>query len=70
MKKATPKLTTIYSLDEMPSQFDSEDDEREWWATHELSDELWESLEDVTGELDEMMARNAAKRATRAGRAI
>jgi hypothetical protein len=41
----------IHREDEIPDHFDSEDAEREWWATHELSDELWDSLEDKTGEL-------------------
>jgi hypothetical protein len=33
----------INSLDEIP-HFDSEDDERDFWDTHEFSDELWDSL--------------------------
>ena len=54
MKKSEKKLITIQSLDEIPERFDSEDDEREWWATHDLSAELYESLDDVTHELDEI----------------
>jgi hypothetical protein len=49
-KKAKYELTVVNSLDEIPD-FASEDEEREWWATHEFSDELWESLEDKSGEL-------------------
>jgi len=44
--KRTTKLsrvkprTVIHSRDEIPTQFTSEDAEREWWATHELADDL------------------------------
>ena len=31
----------VRSLSEIP-RFASEDEEREWWATHDLADELWE----------------------------
>jgi hypothetical protein len=48
------KLTIIRSLDEIPERFESEDAEREWWATHDLSEELYNSLEDITHELDEI----------------
>ena len=54
MKKPEQELIVINSLDEIPERFDSEDDEREWWATHDLSAELYGSLEDVTDELDEI----------------
>jgi hypothetical protein len=37
----------IRSLDETPAEFESEDAEREYWWTHEFSDELWESLPKV-----------------------
>ena len=33
--------TLVRSLSEIP-HFAFEDDEREWWATHDLADELWE----------------------------
>ena len=46
-------LKVIHSLDEIPN-FESEDEEREWWAEHEMSDELWDSLPDLTWELDEI----------------
>jgi hypothetical protein len=53
-KKKTTKYERIVinSLDEIPGSFESEDAEREYWATHEYSDEVWQSLEDVTDELD------------------
>lgn len=37
-------MKTIRSLDEIPS-FASEDEEREWWATHDLSEELYDKLQ-------------------------
>ena len=52
MKKKTKyERIVIHSEDEIPDHFESEDAEREWWAAHELSDELWDVLEDKTGEL-------------------
>jgi hypothetical protein len=40
-------------LDEIP-EFANEDEEREFWWTHEFSDELWDSLPDASEELDEI----------------
>jgi hypothetical protein len=53
--KPEPKYerTPIYSLDEIPD-FANEDEERDFWAEHEFSDELWDSLPDMTAELDEI----------------
>lgn len=42
-KKQKPKRTIIHSLDQVP-QFTSEDEEREWWAAHELAPELGEDV--------------------------
>ena len=53
-KKIKYELTVINSLDEIP-QFENEDEERAWWATHEFSDELWDSLPDASDELDEIL---------------
>jgi DnaJ-domain-containing protein 1 len=41
MKLSRPQ--TLRSLDEIPP-FASEDEEREWWATHDLSEELYDQL--------------------------
>jgi len=38
----------IRSLDEIPSTFASEDDERDWWDIHEFSEELYEKLRDYS----------------------
>jgi hypothetical protein len=47
-----PKRTlSIYSLDEIPD-FQSEDEERDWWVEHEFRDELRDSLLDATEELN------------------
>ena len=50
-KKPMYERTVIHSEDEIPDHFESEDAERDWWATHELSEELWDALEDMSGEL-------------------
>jgi hypothetical protein len=47
----------VKSHDEIPD-FASEDEEREWWATHDLADELWE---DVTAEQKTLIQRLRAK---------
>jgi len=40
-KKYRPdQRITVHSRAEIPSSFASEEEEREWWATHELADEL------------------------------
>jgi len=54
MKRKQPQraFKIIHSLDEIPTHFASEDDERDFWAEHELSDELWDSLPDANEELD------------------
>lgn len=44
-----PKTTTVRSMDEIPA-FASEDAEREWWATHDLSEELYDKLKDASDE--------------------
>ena len=41
--KSAPELETIQSLDEMP-HFATEQEEAEYWATHSLSDDLWDTL--------------------------
>jgi hypothetical protein len=40
MRKKQERIL-VGSLDEIP-RFASEDEERDWWATHDLADELWE----------------------------
>jgi hypothetical protein len=61
MKSKKPvDLIIVRSLDEIPS-FASEDEEREWWATHQLSEELYEQLEDASSELDEILRSVPAK---------
>ena len=54
MTKPSRKLTIIQSLEDIPERFESEDAEREWWATHDLSEDLYNSLDDITHELDEI----------------
>ncbi len=66
-KRATPKLKIIHSLDEIPD-FDSEDAERDWWAEHDLSKELYDSLPDMTAELDEIFPLPEKSRQAKAKR--
>lgn len=37
------KMAIVRRLEDIPA-FASEDEEREWWATHDLSDELYAEL--------------------------
>jgi hypothetical protein len=53
-KKTHKQLKIIRSLDEIPQHFESEDAEREFWASHEFSEELYDQMEDATAELDEI----------------
>jgi len=45
---ADEKITLVHFLDEIPSTFASEDDERDWWATHEFSEELYEKFKNYS----------------------
>lgn len=56
----------IYSLDKIP-EFQSEDEEREFWAEHEFSDELWDSLPDAAEELNRIAPLPDTPRRSRAG---
>jgi hypothetical protein len=38
--------TLITRVEDIPESFPSEDDEREWWATHDLSDDVIDQLQD------------------------
>lgn len=38
------KSQIVQSLQDVPRSFASEDEEREWWATHEFSDDLYDQL--------------------------
>ena len=58
MKKKNEKIKTIHSLSEIPN-FKSEDEEREFWETHDLSTKLWDELYDpkVEKEMNKMVKR-------------
>ena len=47
----------VHSLDDIP-EFSSEDEEREWWATHDLTPELGQ---DVTEEQHALIQRLKAR---------
>jgi len=55
--KSQPERIVVHSLDEIP-EFASEDEEREWWATHDLAPELGE---DVTEEHHALIQRLKVK---------
>lgn len=59
----------IHSLDEIPA-FADECEEVEFWDTHEMSDELWDSLpaipDDELARLDGIRARRRQQRTERA----
>lgn len=52
-KRKIPEPIIVKSYEDIPD-FASEDEEREWWATHDLADELWE---DVTAEQKALIQR-------------
>ena len=56
------KKKTISSLDEIPTRFESEDAERDWWAEHSFSAELLASLppinEDEWDDLQSLQRRH------------
>ncbi|MBI1925150.1 hypothetical protein HYR99_12990 [Candidatus Poribacteria bacterium] len=56
------KLIAIHSLSEIPTTFVSEDEERDWWARHYLSDELYEQLEDRTEVVRELIQQKCDKK--------
>jgi gas vesicle protein len=51
------KTTLIHSLNEIPATFASEDDERDWWATHEFSEELYETLRDYSDDHQRLLKK-------------
>jgi hypothetical protein len=53
-RKTVKKVSIIHSFDEIP-KFSSEDEEREWWATHDLSEQLYDQLEESQAELEEIL---------------
>lgn len=44
----------IDSITEIP-KFESEDDERAWWADHDFSEKFYRELEDTTDQLDKIL---------------
>ena len=51
-KKEERKI--INSLSEVPL-FESEDEERAWWADHDFSEKFYSELDDTTDQLDELL---------------
>lgn len=44
MKTKREKTNIVQSLGDVPQSFASEDEERDWWASHEFSDDLYDKL--------------------------
>jgi hypothetical protein len=63
------RLTIIHSLDEIPT-FGNEDEEREWWATHDLSRELYSELEREPSPPGTVVFRLEKKEPTKARRRV
>jgi hypothetical protein len=58
IRPAMPKRELVHSLEEIP-MFASEDEERDWWAAHELSEELLWSMEDTSERLRRLLKSKA-----------
>jgi hypothetical protein len=69
--KREPHTTVIHSLDEIPL-FATEEEERAFWATHEVSDDLAAQTEplpaDIVMLLDQIRERRAQRDAMTHGR--
>ena len=59
------KRVIIRKLEDIPSGFASEDEEREWWATHDFSDSLRKKLQAKTGEANVWLAEFKEAKQTR-----
>jgi len=60
-------MIMIRSLEEIPADFASEDDERVWWGRHEFGEEIYEQLADCTEELRQLLASNQKAHVAAAG---
>jgi len=55
------KRTLVKRVEDIPTSFPSEDDEREWWGTHDLSDEVIDQLQEGVPEAQEELRRFQAE---------
>jgi len=56
MKKKT-ETQMVTDVSQIPESFDSEDEERDWWATHEFSDEAIAQMQEGVAEANEWLKR-------------
>jgi len=64
-RSKTAERTIVHSMEEVPL-FATEDEERQWWATHDLAPELWEDVTEEQGVLlDRLAAETGAQEARR-----
>ncbi len=59
--RRSTRKKVVRSLDAIPA-FASEDEEREWWATHDLSEELYDQLKAKPAELEAILPAALKKR--------
>ena len=57
------RVKTVHSLSEIPP-FSSEDEEREWWATHDLSEDLYDQLRGTSEGANELLQKLKTARTT------
>jgi hypothetical protein len=59
-------LITVHGRDDVP-QFANEDEEWEFWRTHELGDDVWDQAESLSNEerllFEQIQARHSTQRA-------
>ncbi len=56
MKKQV-KRELITDVSQIPGSFESEDEERDWWATHDFSDEAIAQMQDGVEEANDWLRR-------------
>ena len=63
--EALHNVIIIHKLEEIPAKFASEDEEREWWATHDFSDSIRKKLQAKTSEANIRLSEFKQARQTR-----
>lgn len=66
-RKEARRMRIIHSIAEIP-QFQSEEEEHIFWATHVMGDELFENVEPVSEEERQLLERARHERAARTTR--
>jgi hypothetical protein len=53
----TKKRMLVTRVEDIPTSSPSEDKERDWWGTHDLSDEVMDKLQEGVAEANEWLRR-------------